>query len=207
MTDAPISLLSRRRIGVVTTAVCVLSGMALTPDAEAAVLATGLDAVYQKVRDVRLHATENDDEIAVLDERQCFTLKQDLQTDTNTISATSYNVVSSHLIHFDPESSFVGLEGTVKFDGPIIGVISGSQNLDASDRQCGNPRVAYPAAGDEPVRGLESFQVDDHYAIAPTPGEIEVSMWVPHQSDQIRVITCCPKHNCDPSGPIPDEGP
>jgi hypothetical protein len=82
------------------------------------------------------------------------------------------------------------LNGQAQFNSNIIGVISSSAGLDASDRTCGRPGVMYPAPGTEPNRGLESFQPTDQYAII-SPNVIQLQTDVPSFSDQVRVITGC----------------
>ena len=44
--------------------------------------------------------------------------------DTNVIPAESWNIVSSHLLHLDPDTGTPVLDGKARFDSPIIGVIS-----------------------------------------------------------------------------------
>ena len=83
------------------------------------------------------------------------------------------------------------LDGKARFDAHIIDVISSSTGLDASDPVCKRNVVAYPAAGTEPNRGLEAFQLNDRYQIIDSGFGIEMQMDVPSFSDQLRVITRC----------------
>lgn len=174
--------------------------VAAAPRAEAAITGVVPDVVLFTPTDVSLHQTESDTDIIAFDERQCFSLVDDLVTDTNVIPAEPWNVVSSHLLLLDPETGGFVLDGKASFDGQIIGVISSSSGLDDSDAECGLSTVTYPAPGTEANRGLEGFQANDRYRIIQGGRGIQVQMDVPSFSDQIRVITCCPEHNCDPIG-------
>jgi hypothetical protein len=136
--------------------------------------------------DVRLGQTESDVQIDAFDEQQC--VKVNLQTDQGWIS--SEHPVSCHFLHLDPVTSGL-LDGRARFDNDIVGVISSSALLDASDGPCGLAGVTYPAAGAEPFRGLEAFQPDDRYQIIGGGRVIRVQMDVPSYSDQIRVLTKC----------------
>ena len=163
--------------------------------AGATIVATVPDAVELVLTDVRLNQSESDVEIRAFNERgngpQCFQLPYDLQTDHSVIPKFTW--VKSHFIHADPVTTLL-LDGRVRFDTQIIGVISSSAGLDATDALLGRPGTTYPPPGTEPNRGLEATQADA-YAIVGAGFVIAVRVEVPPPpdafSDQIRVITAC----------------
>jgi uncharacterized repeat protein (TIGR01451 family) len=61
-------------------------------------------------------------------------------------------VVDSHLIHSDPTGKKARRSGSVRFPGPIVGVIGASSRLAASDAALGAPGTRYPSTHQ---RGLE----------------------------------------------------
>ena len=161
----------------------------------AAIIAVTPDVVLFTPADVRLNQTQSNVQIDGFDEQQCIQLGAPLQTDQGFIPAQSW--VSCHFFHMDPVTSAV-LDGKARFDGDILGVISSSALLDASEPTCQIPNVTYPVAGAEVNRGLEAFQPNDRYQIIDAGRGIHIEMDVPFFSftDQIRVITCCPGHEC-----------
>jgi hypothetical protein len=150
---------------------------------------------------VVLGALQSDVDLFAFNERQCFQLPVPLQTDNGVIPKGT--LVSSHFLHGDPVNTLL-LDGRVLFNGPILGVISTTLLLDASDATCGAAGVVYPT-GTEINRGLEVGQPDGYAIIAGGFG-IVARMDIPPASfsDQIRVITrCCPGGACPgaPDGP------
>jgi hypothetical protein len=165
-------------------------GLALGATSAVAAIVTVAPAVVQFVpANVRLNQTESDVRLIAFNERQCFALPFDLSTDQGVIPKNTK--MSSHFVHGDPVTSLL-LDGRVRFDNIIIGVISTSALLDASDASCGRAGVTYPALGAELNRGLEAIQADD-YTIIDAGRGIAVRMEIPVGSftDQIRVLTCC----------------
>jgi hypothetical protein len=156
--------------------------------AVAAIVAVSGAIVLGAPASVVLGATESNVRIVGFNEKQCITLKKDMDTDHGTIPAGSE--VSCHFFHSDPVTASV-LAGRARFDSHIIDVISGSGDLDASDPPCRRPGVMYPPAGTEANRGLEAFQATDNYQIIDAGFGIQMQMDVPSFSDQLRVITCC----------------
>lgn len=159
--------------------------------ASAAIVATGLDAVQFVPNDVRLNQTESDVRIIAFNERQqCVTLPFDLQVDNGVIPKGTK--LKSHFIHADPDTTLL-LDGRVRFDTQILGVISTSAGLDATDVPFGRPGVVYPAPGAEPNRGLEPGIQADQYQIIFGGFGIQVRLEVPLDSfsDQLRVLNCC----------------
>ena len=139
---------------------------------------------------VLLNQLESDTDLFAFNEPQCFTLPFNLTTDNGFVPANT--LISSHFLHGDPDTNLL-LNGRVLFNGPILGVISSTALLNASDAPCGAAGTAYPT-GIEPNRGLEPAQADAYAIIAGGFG-IAAQMEVPPASfsDQIRVITrCCP---------------
>jgi hypothetical protein len=135
-------------------------------------------------------------------ERQCFPVPGGgVATDSGVIPAGT--LVSSHFLHGQPVTNLL-LSGQVLFNGPILGVISTSAGLDATDAAFGAPGTIYPTG--QAFRGLEAGQADA-YAIVAGGFGINARMEVPPASflDQIRVITrCCPG---GPGGACPGAPP
>lgn len=118
-------------------------------------------------------------------------------------------LVDSHCLQYDPLSStgFVGL-GTVTFDGPIVGVITTTANLNAdlspdvlsnSDSYFGLESLLgpYPTGADPGARGIGSAEDDLIFTIGEytlTVDSLEVP--VPGNIDGIRVLT---KHTVIPA--------
>ena len=176
-------------------AIVATAALALGASSAAAAIIAVLPAiVYSVPASVVLDQTESDTQLIAFDERQCFRLDDDLTTDDGVIP--KHTRMSSHFIHGDRVVGLL-LSGRVKFDDVIIGVISTSAQLDATDEDCGRPGVDYPAfpsppgaLGAESHRGLESGGADA-YQISPGGRSIEVTFQVPEWSDQIRVFTRC----------------
>jgi hypothetical protein len=195
-----LALRGRRRPArlVIAAAATVLAWGATS--AFANIVATVPDVVLFTPADVRLGATESNVRIIAFNER-CVVLPYPLQTDEGVIPAGRR--VQCHFFHDDPQSPPTLLDGRARFDQDILGVISSSALLDASDPVCGRPGVTYPAPGSEPYRGLEAAQPDDRYQIIDAGRGIHVQANVTAFTDQLRVVTCC-----DPDGPAapPDDG-
>ena len=164
--------------------------------ASAAIVATGLDAVQFVPADVRLNQTESDVRIIAFNERQqpCVVLPYDLPVDNGVIPKGTK--LKSHFNHADPKTALL-LDGRVRYDTQIVGVISTSAGLDATDALFGRPGVVYPAPGAEPNRGLEPGVQADQYQIIAGGFAIQYRLEVPLDSfsDQIRVLNCCGE-NC-----------
>ena len=136
---------------------------------------------------VVLGALQSNANLFAFDERQCFTLPFNLPTDSGFVPAGT--LMSSHFLHGDPVTTLT-LDGRVRFNGPILGVISSDAGLDFSDAPCGAPGTTYPTG--TVFRGLEAGTLDAYAIIAGGFG-IQERMDVPSFFDQTRVITrCCP---------------
>lgn len=154
----------------------------------ATIVAVVPDIVLFTPASVVLNATQSNVRIIGFDERQCITLAAPLYTDHAVLPTGSK--VSCHFFHGDPVTTLM-LSGKARFDTNIVGVISTSTNLDASDIVCRRAGVTYPMPGSEANRGLEALQPNDGYNIIDAGRGIAISMDIPAASDQVRVITCC----------------
>jgi hypothetical protein len=140
---------------------------------------------------VDLDQTESDVDIIGFNERQCFSLNNNLQTDQGVIPAGTK--VSCHFFHMDPvnEPSAV-LSGSARFNADVLGFISSEPSLDASDKVCRHKKQpdypSVPTPGAEPDRGLEPGP--DGYQVI-NGKRVKIQMVVPEFSDQLRVITRC----------------
>lgn len=144
---------------------------------------------------VELDKLESDTDISAFDEEQCVTAAVAVQTDQGWIPAGT--PFSCHFFHSDPVTVPPGslLTGRAMFDTEIIGVISTTADLDASDGVCGLQTTAYPT-GVAPHRGFEPAQADAYQLL--NPFALRVRMEVPSTFDQMRVLTCCPgEPGCD----------
>jgi hypothetical protein len=182
--QSPVRPRARWKVAVATAALAVTA-----TSATAAIVATA--AAFVQIAppaSVELNQQQSNAVLFAFDERQCFSLNFNLQTDQGSIPA--HTKMSSHFLHGDPFSQLL-LDGRVLFDGPIIGVISTTAGLDASDVPCGAAGTIYPT-GAEINRGLEPTQADAYQIIAGGFG-IQARMEVPALSfsDQIRVLTRC----------------
>jgi hypothetical protein len=170
-------------------------GMALAATSATAAIVATAPAFIQILppMSVELGQRPSDVELVAFDERQCFWLDHKVTTDHGVIPA--FTRMSSHFLHGDPYTT-LNLDGKVRFDNVIIGVISTTAGLDATDVDCGAAGTTYPT-GTEPNRGLEASQADAYQIIAGGFA-IEARMQIPPPplsfSDQIRVLTRC---DCD----------
>ena len=167
------------------------AGFAMTATSvPAAIVATAPDVLLiAPPASVVQGALESNMRIFAFNERQCFPLPADLDTDQGLIHAGTK--VSCHLLHTDPAQPPIVLTGKARFNALILGVVNDSADLDASDGPCKWQNTVYPAAGTEPFRGLEPAQPNDQYNIIQGGFGIQVRMDVPSFLDQVRVITRC----------------
>jgi hypothetical protein len=174
------------------TVALVVAGLAVGTTASAAIVNTSGDVILLTPVSVVLGAQQSDTDIIAFDERQCFMLAAPLHTDQGPIPKDTN--VSCHFIHSDAVVAFPQLQGRVRFDDLILGVISTSAELDDSDPVC-DVGVFYPTEVPvvEPNRGLEGAPQVDQYQIIAGGFGIAVRMEIPvnSYSDQIRVITQC----------------
>jgi len=190
MTKSILQRWSRASKFAAATAALALAATSAT----AAIVATAGAAVQiAPPPSVELNQLQSNVNLFAFNERQCFWLNVPLQTDQGAIPA--FTKMSSHFVSGDPNTTLL-LTGRVRFDAQIIGVISTTAGLDASDASCGAPGTVYPT-GVEPNRGFEPSppQADSYQIIAGGFG-IQVTMDVPPLSfsDHLRVLTRC---ECD----------
>ena len=135
----------------------------------------------------------DDDYFQVFDEQQYVVLPSALSIDfgyndfDSEASICAGTVVNSHLIHFDQigTDTWVRACGEIAFDGDILGLITLSDSLDATDTSLGLD-VTYPAASVD-YRGLEF--TDDQDLLWVVGDTLWVDLLAYNYLDQIRVIT------------------
>lgn len=126
-----------------------------------------------------------DDTLFAFDERQLVTLDAPLITNLappggqTTLDAGI--TVSSHYIFFDPQFAR-RIAGTITFDLPVVGVITGRVELILSDH-LGAPNTTYASPH---LRGLESST--DLVAITDSH-EVSVDLQAASPGDYVRIIT------------------
>jgi len=176
---------TRSRAVQAAAILALVGGGALT--ALASIVGVGGDAVELVLNNVCDGQNQNDFDIRAFDENQCITLQNDLVTDQGVIPAGTE--VSCHIARSDPANPPTTLEGGILFDAPILGVISASADLNASDDPCGLDTTTYCQ---EDFRGLESGQADAYQRSGDCG--LKVRMEVTDFQDQVRIITeCCPE--------------
>ncbi len=146
---------------------------------------------------------ESDNEIFVFNERQNIPFVESQPLDFGSIEAGT--LVNSHYIQYDPASptGFIGT-GTVTFDGPILGVITTTDNLNAdlnpevsgtSDTYFGLEMLigSYPTGANPNARGLGSAEDDIIFTIGTNSLVID-SLEIPVRGnlDGFRVLTAVP---------------
>ncbi len=149
-------------------------------------------------------AFESSTDISAFNEKQCFTLPQDVNVDISqtqnsfdpltpgTIPAGM--VVSSHFMHADSVGSNLNSYSTgfVEFDSDLLGVILLDNSLDATDNILGLPGTTYPTGFTN--RGLELTLVQfapDFIGVSFSLDRVTNNWEVTTDVDQIRVITTC----------------
>lgn len=187
--------------------ITVVVGLAFSTAAVAGALISGSSGQILRLSSppasVAVNATEDTNNAIAFDERQNVTLPAPLVVDavdpgtyTITTSPTykvqSQRVVDSHLIHSDPPgagSAGAHRTGTLSFPTDIIGVISSTDRLGASDATLGAPGTTY--AGKTKFRGLEpvSSTGPDTFTISSDRRSISVDLHTTSVIDDIRVIT------------------
>lgn len=189
----------RSRSTRIVLGAATIIGIALgAMSAQAAIVAVAPDVLLIAApADVSLNQLQSDVNIFAFNERQCSTLQADLVTDGDRVIPAGTQV-SCHLLHHDTVNANPLMTGKARFNAPIIGVISSSPLLDASDSTCSRscatapaPCITYPALGVELDRGLEGAPADDGYRIILGGFGIEVRMEGLLKSDQVRVVTRC----------------
>jgi hypothetical protein len=129
------------------------------------------------------------DTLFAFDEQQDVTLGAALTVDlwptglSNTIAAGT--VVDSHYVFTDP-SGTQRIVGTVDFDWPVIGVMTSTSTLNASDAALAAALTSYGSTG---LRGLES---GDSVTISGT-NQVTIDFRAGSPGDYVRVVTLVPE--------------
>jgi hypothetical protein len=166
----------------------LMATMTIAAAAHAVIVATTGDVIQLVPAGIALGQAQSNTDIIAFQETQCGPLGVNLNTDQGVLPANT--PVECHILHADPVNMAVTLQGRIRFATPIVGIISASADLDASDVPCARAGVNYPAAGAEPYRGLDTQTPLDGYVLLSAT-ELAVRMDVPSYSDQIRVLTAC----------------
>ena len=113
---------------------------------------------------------------------------------TDALTISSGTEVASHYILFDPRNAFT-IDGWVEFDAEILGIITDTDSLLATDSLINND-VTYLNPG---LRGLENYQ--DWVRIDPSDSNrIQLHFTASTPGDYIRVLT---KHSVTADVPEP----
>lgn len=106
------------------------------------------------------------------------------------LTITAGSLIHSYIVHFDPAGGVVALTGAVTFDPGefIIGIMTHTPYLDASDAAAGHPMAIYPT-GLLPFRAFETLPGTDTVTIAPGLGSASFSLIAELGIDQARIIT------------------
>ena len=129
------------------------------------------------------------DTLFAFDERQDVTLGAALTVDlwptglSGTIPAGT--VVDSHYVFIDP-SGTQRIGGTVDFDWPVIGVMTATATLNASDAALAAAGTTYDNPG---LRGLEG---GDSVTISGT-NQVTIDFSASSPGDYVRVVTLVPE--------------
>jgi len=111
----------------------------------------------------------------------------------STTSLAEGVVLDSYLLHFDPIGRLKGLDqarkatAVVRFDRPILGLITNDLELDGSDAPLGLEGVSYGGAINE-ARQKEGMEGLDYIDFSPDRRTITVRMVAALSIDQLRVI-------------------
>ncbi len=106
----------------------------------------------------------------------------------HTSNIASGTVVDSHMVHTDPpKRSQITVNGSVTFDGSILGVIVTPDRLESTDSILGAPGTTYD--GDTGSRGLELAASHDYFTISADLHTVSFRFQTPTAVDEMRVIT------------------
>jgi len=194
--DKEVTQLKRTRVAAVALAGAILAVFAAAALA-AITSTTGAVTQVSPPPSVGENAIANDFHIFAFDEHQCVTLASSLAVDitpgggAGTIPAGTG--VSSQFLDFDPTGGpLVTLSGSVTTDTAVLGVITSSANLSASD-SLGAPGTTYPTVN--APRGLEGpgpNPADGDSAAITGTNTVSVALKDQFHFDQVRVISSCP---------------
>lgn len=183
-----------------TTLVAALSVCTcLAPIANADIIAvSGAASIINPPVSLDTHAFESSTTIFAIRERQSLVLPYDLPVDVTETGLVSIadqktpgmipagSILSSFLIHADTDTGRrTPLTATFAFEQPILGVISSTAKLIATDADLGFHTTLYSL---DVARGMEYFH-QDTIEIAADRMSITVHMVTSTALDEIRVIT------------------
>ncbi len=173
---------------------------ALSSPADAAILSVvGMEILSTPVSLVE-GATESSTAIRILDEgASVLTASVSVNAvgpGTHTYAAgpplaiPAGSIVHSYIVHLDPDGGVVALTGSVTFDvgEMIIGIMTHTPYLDASDGVVGDPMAIYPT-GVLPFRAFETLPGTDTVTIAGDLNSASFALVAELGVDQARIIT------------------
>ena len=160
---------------------------------------------------IEVHKFENDNRIAIFEERSGIVLERDLQVDVQQAGTADRfggkpvgkiqagTSIDSYMIHYDPVGSPerpVYTSATFVFDRPILGLIVTNQQLKKSQGMLKAPGLRYPAQGQINVglEGLEFMKLPegqklDYVVLSDDRKSLTVRLVTNKQIDLLRVIT------------------
>ncbi|MEO0447033.1 MAG: FecR domain-containing protein [Verrucomicrobiota bacterium] len=94
-------------------------------------------------------------------------------------------MVSSYLLHARGIAEDHRISAEVRFDSPILGIISESLRLDETDQTLGHRRTKYPEKTAN--RGIESSEREKAFTVSPDGRSLQFSFHSP-SLDQLRII-------------------
>lgn len=100
------------------------------------------------------------------------------------------HLYNSYFLHADKDGALQVFSGSITFDFPIAGIIFKGSTLNATDAALGAPGTLY-ANGD-----LRTFELDsaiNFFTISPDLKTLSFETRVPHDIDNIRIVTHAPE--------------
>jgi len=125
---------------------------------------------------------QQDPKLMGFDELQGVVLTSALWTDSPAGSIPAGTRVNSHYILYDPVSNS-SITGTIVFDADILGIMTATTTLAASDSQLSWPGTNYLSPS---LRGLEP---GDDFATISDSRTVSVALSAASPGDYIRVVT------------------
>jgi hypothetical protein len=166
--------------------------------------------LYETPRSLRRGAVESDDRFYLLPESRGIELEQALVCDVaepglhdrfypqggNLPTLSAGQVVDSYLLHYDRVGNpmeLAGVRGVIRFDRPVLGIITDDRRLSASDRLFRHSRVLYPNPTDV-TRGLEGREherlneLQDALELSPDRKTLTIRLETSTGLDQLRIL-------------------
>jgi hypothetical protein len=162
---------------------------------------------------LQLNAYQSDTVVRDLKERQSYILQAALDADVSAsglvttggqLSPTSIPAstrINSHVIHFDPINVPDRKVVSMTYDTDILGVVTSSSKLDASDAALGLPWVSYPNGTSG--RGIDftgGAAEQDTLTLSLDKRTLTLSLGVSSGMDELRVITATRPGYCQTVG-------